>query len=176
MWSSIIPTAPEGISVDDFFTNFVPEQFSQMKEILNAVDLSFLAGKDFNMLFNVEGKEYGIKFKNGNDLEIINGAVDKPAVAFYVSEKDWRDAVTGKFNKMADDFSGDRARDFASCVPAHAVRDESEITQFSFGTSFRRGDKNDCVLVGRADASNVCAHCADHAQPLHLAVTLRDCH
>ena len=107
MWSSIIPTAPEGISVDEFFTSFVPEQFSQMKELINAVDLSFLAGKDFNMQFNVEGKEYGIKFKNGKDLEIINGAVDKPAVAFYVSEKDWRDAVTGKFNKMADDFSGD---------------------------------------------------------------------
>lgn len=107
MWSSIIPTAPEGISVDDFFTKFVPEQFSQMKELINVVDLSFLAGKDFSMQFNVEGKAYGIKFKNGNDLEVINGAVDKPAVALYVSEQDWRDAVTGKFNKMADDFRGD---------------------------------------------------------------------
>jgi putative sterol carrier protein len=107
MWSSIIPTAPEGIGVDDFFTKFVPEQFSQMKEMLNVVDLSFLSGRDFNMQFNVEGKVYGIKFKNGKDMEVINGAVDKPAVSLYVSEKDWRDAVTGKFNKMADDFSGD---------------------------------------------------------------------
>lgn len=107
MWSSIIPTAPDGISVDDFFTNFVPEQFNQMKELLNAVDLSFLTGKDFNMQFNVEGKVYGIKFKNGNDLAVVSGAVDDPAIALYVSEKDWRDAVTGKFNKMADDFSGD---------------------------------------------------------------------
>jgi putative sterol carrier protein len=99
--------APEGISVDDFFTNFVPEQFNKVKDILNVVDLSFLGGNDFNMQFIVEGKVYGIKFKNAKDLEVVSGAVDKPAFALYVSEKDWRDAVTGKFNKMADDFTGD---------------------------------------------------------------------
>ena len=107
MWSSVIPTAPEGISVDDFFISFIPEQFSKMKDLLNAVDLSFLGGNDFNMQFDVEGKVYGIKFKNGKDIEVVNGAVDKPAFILHVSEKDWRDAVTGKFNKMADDFSGD---------------------------------------------------------------------
>ncbi len=107
MWSSILPTAPEGISVDDFFVNFVPEQFNKMKDILNVVDLSFLGENDFKMQFNVEGKEYGVKFKNGKDLEVINGQVDKPAFSLYVSEKDWRDAVTGKFNKLADDFTGD---------------------------------------------------------------------
>ncbi|MCX5849587.1 MAG: SCP2 sterol-binding domain-containing protein [Deltaproteobacteria bacterium] len=107
MWSSLIPIAPEGISVDDFFTKFVPDQFIKMNAMLTVVDLSFLAGKDFNMTFDVEGKVYGIKFKNGKDLEVINGAVDKSAVTLYISEKDWRDAVTGKFNKMADDFSGD---------------------------------------------------------------------
>ncbi len=107
MWSSIIPMAPEGISVDDFFTNFVPEQFNKMKDVLNVVDLSFLGGNDFNMQFNVEGKVYGIKFKNAKDLEVVGGTVDKPVFALYVSEKDWRDAVTGKFNKMADDFTGD---------------------------------------------------------------------
>ena len=86
MWSSIIPAAPDGIGVDDFFTKFVPDQFSQMKELINVVDLSFLAGKDFNMQFNVEGKVYGINFKNGKDIEVINGAVDKPVVSLYVSQ------------------------------------------------------------------------------------------
>lgn len=107
MWSSIIPMAPEGISVDDFFTNFVPDQFNKVKDILNVVDLSFLGGNDFNMQFNVEEKIYGIKFKHSKDLEVVHGEIDKPALALYVSEKDWRDAVTGKFNKMADDFTGD---------------------------------------------------------------------
>lgn len=107
MWSSIIPTAPEGISVDEFFTNFVPEQFDKMKDVLNLVDLSFLGENDFDMQFNVEGRVYGIKFKNGKDLQVVNGTIDKPAFSLHVSEKDWRDAVTGKFNTMADGFSGD---------------------------------------------------------------------
>ncbi len=107
MWSSLIPVAPEGIGVDDFFTKFVPEQFNAFKEMLNVVDLSFLADKDFNMQFDVEGKVYSVKFKNGKDIEVINGPVSTPDFSLYVSEKDWRDAVTGKFNKMADDFSGD---------------------------------------------------------------------
>jgi putative sterol carrier protein len=107
MWSSLIPTAPEGISVDEFFTKFVPDQFNQMNALLSAVDLSFLTGKDFNMQFNVEGKIYSIKFKNGKDIDVVNGTIDNPAFCLYITEKDWRDAVTGSFNKLADDFSGD---------------------------------------------------------------------
>lgn len=107
MWSSLIPTAPEGISVDDFFTNFVPDQFSKMKELLNVVDLSFLADKDFNMQYDIEGKVYGVKLKNAKDLEVVPGPVDNPVFILSISEKDWRDAITGKFNTLADDFSGD---------------------------------------------------------------------
>jgi putative sterol carrier protein len=107
MWSSLIPTAPEGISVDDFFAKFLPDQFNKMKELLNAFDLSFLNGKDFNMQFNIDGKVYGVKFKISKDIEVVNGNVDSPVFCLYVSEKDWRDAVTGKFNKLADDFNGD---------------------------------------------------------------------
>lgn len=107
MWSSLIPTAPEGISVDDFFTKFLPDQFNKMKELLNAFDLSFLNGKDFNMQFNIDGKAYGVKFKTSKDIEVVHGNVDNPVFCLYISEKDWRDAVTGKFNKLADDFNGD---------------------------------------------------------------------
>jgi len=107
MWSSLIPKAPEGISVDDFFTKFIPEQFNTMKELLNVVDLSFLSGNDFNMGFNIDGKIYGVKFKNGKEIEVAKGPVDNPVFHLHISEKDWRDAITGKFNSLADDFSGD---------------------------------------------------------------------
>jgi putative sterol carrier protein len=107
MGSTLIPTAPQGISVDDFFVKFVPDQFNKIKEMLNVVDLSFLAGKDFNMQYDIEGKVYGVKFKNGKEIEVVKGGIDNPVFYLYVSEKDWRDAVTGKFNKLADDFSGD---------------------------------------------------------------------
>lgn len=107
MWSSLIPTAPEGISIDDFFMKFVPEKFNEMRQILTVVDLSFLAGKDFNMQYDIEGKVYGVKFKNAKDVEVVKGTIDNPVFFLSISEKDWREAVTGKFNKLADDFSGD---------------------------------------------------------------------
>jgi hypothetical protein len=46
MWQSIIPKAPEDISVDEFFTKFVPDQFNQMNELFSLMDFSFLAGRD----------------------------------------------------------------------------------------------------------------------------------
>jgi hypothetical protein len=49
MWQSIIPKAPEGISVDEFFTKFVPDQFNQINELLSVMDFSFLTGRDFKM-------------------------------------------------------------------------------------------------------------------------------
>ncbi|MEN6567895.1 MAG: hypothetical protein WA096_10410 [Smithella sp.] len=49
MWQSIIPKAPEGISVDEFFTKFVPDQFNQMNELFSVMDFSFLTGRDFKM-------------------------------------------------------------------------------------------------------------------------------
>ncbi len=107
MWSSLIPKAPEGIGVDEFFTRFVPDQFSQMHAILGAVDLSFLAGKDFKMQFDIEGRVYSVTFKDGKDLEVSKGAIDSPAITVMISEKDWRDVVTGAFNELADGFTGD---------------------------------------------------------------------
>lgn len=107
MWQSIIPKAPEDISVDEFFTKFVPDQFNQMNELFSVIDFSFLTGRDFKMQFDIEGKVYSVTFKNGKDLEVTKGLIDKPNFTLIVSEKDWRDAVTGKFNELADDFTGD---------------------------------------------------------------------
>jgi putative sterol carrier protein len=107
MWQSIIPKVPENISVDEFFTKFIPDQFSHMNELLNIIDLSFLNGSDFKMQFDIEGKVYSVTFKNEKYLEVTKGSIDEPNFTVIVSEKDWRDAVTGKFNELADDFIGD---------------------------------------------------------------------
>lgn len=107
MWSSLIPKAPEGISVDEFFTSFVPDQFSQLNALLNAVDLSFLSGKDFRMQFDIDGQVYSVAFKNAKDLEVKQGSIGEPNITVVVSEKDWRDAVTGRFNELADGLNGD---------------------------------------------------------------------
>ena len=105
MWQSIIPKAPENISVDEFFTEFVPEQF--IHELLSVMDLSFLTGSDFKMQFDIEGKVYSVTFKNEKDLEVTKGSIGEPNFTVIISERDWRDAVTGKFNELADDFTGD---------------------------------------------------------------------
>jgi len=107
MWQSLIPKAPEGISVEEFFTTFLPDQFRAMKALLGAVDLTFLSGKDFTMQFDIEGQVYSLTFRNGMDLEVKKGSIDKPNVAVMVLEKDWRDTVTGRFNALADGFTGD---------------------------------------------------------------------
>jgi putative sterol carrier protein len=107
MWQSIIPKAPEDISVEEFFTKFVPNQFNQMNALFSLIDFSFLTGRDFKMQFDVEGRVYSVTFKNGKDLDVTEGSIDKPNFTLIVSEKDWRDAVTGKFNELADDFTGD---------------------------------------------------------------------
>jgi hypothetical protein len=107
MWQSIIPKAPENISVDEFFTEFVPEQFIHMNELLSVMDLSFLTGSDFKMQFDIEGKVYSVTFKNEKDLEVTKGSIGEPNFTVIISERDWRDAVTGKFNELADDFTGD---------------------------------------------------------------------
>ena len=108
MWQSIIPKAPENISVDEFFTEFVPEQFIHMNELLSVMDLSFLTGSDFKMQFDIEGKVYSVTFKNEKDLEVTKGSIGEPNFTVIISERDWRDAVTGKFNELADDFTGDQ--------------------------------------------------------------------
>jgi hypothetical protein len=107
MWQSIIPKAPEDISVDEFFTRFIPDQFNHMNELFRVIDLSFLTGSEFKMQFDIEGKVYSVKFKNEKYLKVTKGSIDEPIFTVIVSEKDWRDAVTGKFNELADDLTGD---------------------------------------------------------------------
>ena len=69
MWQSIIPKAPESISVDEFFTKFVPDQFNQMNELFSVIDLSFLTGRVLKMQFDIEGNVYSVTFKNGKGSE-----------------------------------------------------------------------------------------------------------
>ncbi len=94
--------APENISVDDFFKDLVPRQF---KETLEGADMSVMAGKDFTLQFDVDGKKYCLKVKDGKDLEIIEGGIEKPMLGIQISEDFWRDSVTGKIEAGMDQFT-----------------------------------------------------------------------
>jgi len=95
-------TVSEDVSVHDFFTKFVPEQFRQ---IAAETDLSAMAGRQFTLQFQVDGKRYCLRVQGGKDLEIVEGGIDKPMLELKVSEADWRDAVTGKSQGVIDRFT-----------------------------------------------------------------------
>ena len=97
----------EDISVEDFFTTFLPGKTSDMLALLSTIDLSFMAGKDFRCQFDIDDQVYSIILKNGNALDFIKGAIERPHVVAKVAEKDWRDAITGKFNSSAQYYTGD---------------------------------------------------------------------
>jgi len=95
-------TVSQEVSVHDFFTTFVPEQFRQMAA---ETDLSSMAGREFTLQFQVAGKRYCLRVRDGKDLEIVEGGIEKPMIELKVSEADWRDAVTGKTQGVIDRFT-----------------------------------------------------------------------
>ena len=95
-------SVPSGVSVDDFFTKHVPSQF---KEITAGANLSSLAGKEINLQFNVDDQKYCLKIKDGTNLDIVKGGVDKPLLTLALSEQILLDSVTGKIEGMIDRFT-----------------------------------------------------------------------
>lgn len=93
---------PSGASVNDFFEKHVPDQF---KEITAGANLSSLAGKEINLQFNINDQKYCLKIKDGTNLEVIKGGVDKPLLTLSLSEQVFLDAVTGKVEGMIDRFT-----------------------------------------------------------------------
>jgi putative sterol carrier protein len=93
---------PSGVSVNDFFEKYVPEQF---KEITAGANLSSLAGKEVNLQFNVNDQKFCLNIKDGTNLNVIKGGVDKPLLTLSLSEGVFLDAVTGKMEGMIDRFT-----------------------------------------------------------------------
>lgn len=93
---------PANVSVDDFFKTYVPKQF---QEALAGANLSAMAGKEFTLQFNIEGKKYAIRIKDGKALEVIPGGLAKPMLTLSLSESFWRDSITGKIPGAMDQFT-----------------------------------------------------------------------
>lgn len=84
---------PRDIKIQDFFENQVPKIF---KEGLSKVNTKSLQGTEFSLQFNITGAgSYCLKVKNGKDLNIIEGGVDKPDITIELSENDFRDSIAG---------------------------------------------------------------------------------
>ena len=93
---------PADVSVDDFFKTHVPNQF---KESLATANVSAMAGKEFTLQFNIEGKKYALRIKDGKALEVIPGGLPKAMLTLSLSESFWRDSITGKVPGAMDQFT-----------------------------------------------------------------------
>ena len=95
-------SVPSGVSVNDFFETHVPAQF---KDITAGANLASLAGKEVNLQFNVNDQKFCLNIKDGNNLNVIKGGVDKPLLTLALSEQVLMDSVTGKIEGMIDRFT-----------------------------------------------------------------------
>ena len=93
---------PADISVDDFFKTYIPKQFS---ETVKSADMSAMAGKEFSIQFEISGQKYCLHIKDGKDLKVIAGGIDKPMLSVKLNEPDWRDTITGKTQGIIDRFT-----------------------------------------------------------------------
>ena len=95
-------TFPEDIAVKDFFLNEVPKVFEEGAQKVKAEEL---AGTEFTVQFNITGEgggNYALKITDGKNLEIVEGGVEKPNVLIELTEKNWREAITGKVPGVMD--------------------------------------------------------------------------
>jgi putative sterol carrier protein len=95
-------SVPSGVSISDFFEKHVPIQF---KEITAGANLSSLAGKEVCLQFNINDQKYCLKIKDGTNLDVIKGGVEKPLLTLVLSEQIFLDSVTGKIEGMIDRFT-----------------------------------------------------------------------
>jgi putative sterol carrier protein len=92
---------PNDVTVTAFFTEYLPSQFA---ELIAGKDLSSMAGKEFTLQFAIDDQCFCLKIKDGQTLNVIQGGVDKPMLTMSMTEKDWREAVTGKLQGVIDRF------------------------------------------------------------------------
>jgi putative sterol carrier protein len=93
--------APENVTVEEFFKDYL---YKKMEEVKKSADLSWLAGKEFTANYDVDGQKYGMRIKNGTDLEVADGGIDRAMLEISMSEKFWRDMATGKIESGMDSY------------------------------------------------------------------------
>ncbi len=93
---------PSDVNVNDFFEKYVPDQF---KDITAGANLSSLAGKEVNLQFNVNDQKFCLNIKDGTNLNVVKGGVEKPLLTLSLTEQAFLDAVTGKVSGMIDRFT-----------------------------------------------------------------------
>jgi putative sterol carrier protein len=93
--------APENVTVEQFFKEYL---LNKLTEIRETADLSWMAGKEFTAVYEVNGSRYGINIKDGTDLEVVEGGLGQAMLEIRMSEKFWKDMATGKIESGMDSY------------------------------------------------------------------------
>ncbi len=95
---------PENIEVKEFFERVVPETIGPL---LRDNPVKGMEGTEFRLQFNITGEGggiYSIKVKDGKEMEVVSGGISEPHIEIEISEKNWREAITGKVEGVMDIF------------------------------------------------------------------------
>lgn len=93
---------PEGVGVKEYFEEYVPKVFEE--QVAGSASLG-MEGTEVGVQFEIDGSSFSLLVKDGKDLEVKEGAIDKPLVKLVLSEDVFRAAVTGKMAGATDMFT-----------------------------------------------------------------------
>ncbi len=93
--------APENVTIEEFFKEYL---YKKMMELRESADLSWMAGKEYTANYEVNGSRYGMRIKDGTDLEVINGGIENGMLEIKMSEKFWREMATGKIESGMESY------------------------------------------------------------------------
>jgi putative sterol carrier protein len=93
--------APENVTVEGFFKEYL---YGKLMEVRETADLSWLAGKEFTANYEVNGSRFGMRIKDGTDLEVVDGGIGQAMLEVRMSEDFWRDMATGKIESGMDSY------------------------------------------------------------------------
>lgn len=93
---------PENVGVKEYFDEYVPKIFEE--QVAGSAALG-MEGTEVGVEFEVDGSSYSLLVKDGKELQVKEGAVDKPLVKLTLSEDVFRSAVTGKMAGATDMFT-----------------------------------------------------------------------
>lgn len=106
---------PEDIMPKPFFEELVPQQF---KAVIAEQPIEGIEGIEFSLQFDINGPNggsWGVVVTDGKNMEIKPGGYENALLTVKLTEKDWRDAITGKAGlsvgaDMGKSLSGEQAR------------------------------------------------------------------
>lgn len=138
----------EDITVQEFFEQKLPLIFA---EYIKENPPTGLEGEEYRVTYDVDGLVYGVRIKNGTEIEIVPGGLENSHISNTIAEQDWRDAATGKvlvdnpILKYNTKKHLDKLKNFKGVFKLRLARDDGNL--FNSATTFNGIDTPQVTLI-----------------------------